>query len=77
MSAPLLVVAIGNASRGDDALGPLLAARLRDEGGFDGDGAEPLEARRSRAAGRQRRGDPIATGLSGKTPVKRVSTCAP
>jgi hydrogenase maturation protease len=46
MTAPLLVVAIGNASRGDDALGPQIAARLRDEGWFDGDGqeAELLEA---------------------------------
>jgi hydrogenase maturation protease len=46
MNPPLLVVAIGNASRGDDALGPLLAARLRDEGWFDdgGQGAELLEA---------------------------------
>jgi hydrogenase maturation protease len=46
MTAPLLVVAIGNASRGDDALGPVLAARLRDEGWFDdsGQGAELLEA---------------------------------
>jgi hydrogenase maturation protease len=34
--APLLVFAIGNASRGDDALGPAVAAALRDEGGFDG-----------------------------------------
>lgn len=44
--APLLVVAIGNASRGDDALGPLLAARLRDEGWFDSGEpqAELLEA---------------------------------
>ncbi len=29
MSAPVLVVAIGNRSRGDDALGPLLLDRLR------------------------------------------------
>lgn len=30
MAAPWLVVAIGNASRGDDALGPALAARLAE-----------------------------------------------
>lgn len=42
--APLLVVAIGNASRGDDALGPALAAMLQAEGCFDGVAAELLEA---------------------------------
>jgi hydrogenase maturation protease len=30
VTAPVLVIAIGNASRGDDALGPTLAARLED-----------------------------------------------
>lgn len=30
MTAPTVVIAIGNPSRGDDALGPLLAARLAD-----------------------------------------------
>lgn len=30
MTAPLLVFAIGNESRGDDALGPLLLRRLQD-----------------------------------------------
>jgi hydrogenase maturation protease len=45
MTAPLLVVAIGNASRGDDALGPQIAARLRDEGWFaEGGETELLEA---------------------------------
>ncbi|GMV48277.1 MAG: hypothetical protein AMXMBFR66_36750 [Pseudomonadota bacterium] len=44
MTAPLLVVAIGNASRGDDALGPALAAALRDAGWFDGGEVELLEA---------------------------------
>jgi hydrogenase maturation protease len=44
MNPPLLVVAIGNASRGDDALGPLLAAQLRDEGGFSDCEVELLEA---------------------------------
>ena len=44
MNKPLLVIAIGNASRGDDALGPLLAQRLRNEGWFDGDEVELLEA---------------------------------
>ena len=29
MTAPLVIFAIGNPSRGDDALGPLLSARLR------------------------------------------------
>ncbi len=32
MTAPLLVFAIGNESRGDDALGPLLLRRLQAEG---------------------------------------------
>ena len=32
MSAPLLVLAVGNPSRGDDALGPLLLERLQAEG---------------------------------------------
>jgi hydrogenase maturation protease len=41
---PLLVFAIGNASRGDDALGPALAAALRDEGWFDDGRAELIEA---------------------------------
>jgi hydrogenase maturation protease len=41
---PLLVFAIGNASRGDDALGPTLAAALRDEGWFDDGRAELIEA---------------------------------
>lgn len=31
MIQPLLVFAVGNESRGDDALGPLLLRRLRDE----------------------------------------------
>ncbi len=31
MPAPLLVIAIGNESRGDDALGPLLLRRLQQE----------------------------------------------
>ncbi len=44
MNKPLLVVAIGNASRGDDALGPALAASLRDDGWFDGDDVGLLEA---------------------------------
>jgi hydrogenase maturation protease len=43
MNPPLLVVAIGNASRGDDALGPLLAAQLRDEGWFSDAEVELLE----------------------------------
>jgi hypothetical protein len=42
--APRLVFAIGNASRGDDAIGPLLAQALRDEGWFDGGAAELIEA---------------------------------
>lgn len=41
--APLLLVAIGNASRGDDALGPALAAALQAEGCFDSGEAELLE----------------------------------
>ena len=32
MSAPLLVLAVGNPSRGDDALGPLLLERLQADG---------------------------------------------
>jgi hydrogenase maturation protease len=44
MNPPLLVVATGNLSRGDDALGPLLAAQLRDEGWFSGSEIELLEA---------------------------------
>ena len=35
MSAPLLVIAVGNRSRGDDALGPLLLEALRDEPGAE------------------------------------------
>ena len=35
--------AIGNASRGDDALGPELAQMLRAEGWFDGERAELIE----------------------------------
>jgi hydrogenase maturation protease len=42
--APRLVFAIGNASRGDDALGPLLGETLRAEGCFDGGNAELLDA---------------------------------
>lgn len=39
--APLLVIAVGNESRGDDALGPLL---LREISGFaEGEGVELLE----------------------------------
>ena len=34
MSAPLLVLAVGNPSRGDDALGPLLLERLHGRGTF-------------------------------------------
>ena len=29
MSAPLLILAVGNPSRGDDALGPMLLERLQ------------------------------------------------
>lgn len=43
MSAPLLVIAVGNRSRGDDALGPLLLEALRDEPGKVGDEVELLE----------------------------------
>lgn len=43
MTAPRLVFAIGNASRGDDALGPELAQMLRAEGWFDGERAELVE----------------------------------
>ncbi len=32
MSAPLLVLAVGNPSRGDDALGPMLLERLQADG---------------------------------------------
>ena len=42
-AVPRLVFAIGNASRGDDALGPLLAQTLRDEGWFDGGPDGPAE----------------------------------
>ena len=35
MTAPLLVFGWGNASRGDDALGPLLIERLRERLGDD------------------------------------------
>ena len=42
MSAPLLVFAVGNPSRGDDALGPLLLARLA-EGLAQAGGAEHVE----------------------------------
>ena len=37
MVTPLLIVAVGNPSRGDDALGPALIERLR-AGGVDADG---------------------------------------
>ncbi|MEQ1805224.1 MAG: hydrogenase maturation protease [Burkholderiaceae bacterium] len=40
---PLLVFAIGNASRGDDALGPALAAALREQGWFDDGRTELIE----------------------------------
>ena len=40
MTAPLLVLAWGNPSRGDDALGPLFAEALRPQAG---DGAEFIE----------------------------------
>ena len=43
MIAPRLVVAIGNASRGDDALGPTLAAALQAAGAFERGDAELLE----------------------------------
>lgn len=43
MSAPLLVVAVGNPSRGDDALGPRLLAALRDLGVERDGGVELLE----------------------------------
>jgi hydrogenase maturation protease len=39
--APLLIVAVGNPSRGDDALGPALIERLR-AGGVDADGGVEL-----------------------------------
>ena len=38
----MLVVAVGNPSRGDDALGPLLVERLREAGVEDGGGVELL-----------------------------------
>lgn len=41
--APWLVIAIGNASRGDDALGPLVAARLRKAGWCERAGVEIRE----------------------------------
>lgn len=41
MPAPLLVIAIGNESRGDDALGPLLLRRLQQE--FSGEAIEFIE----------------------------------
>jgi hydrogenase maturation protease len=40
---PWLVIAIGNASRGDDALGPLVAARLREAGWCEHAGVEIRE----------------------------------
>ena len=43
VTAPRLVFAIGNASRGDDALGPELGQLLRAEGWFDGGRAELIE----------------------------------
>lgn len=42
MSAPLVIFAVGNPSRGDDALGPLLLARLA-EGLAQAGGAEQIE----------------------------------
>lgn len=41
MNAPLLILAIGNPSRGDDALGPLLLERLHAHG-VDADGQVEL-----------------------------------
>ncbi|MCI1192174.1 hydrogenase maturation protease [Calidifontimicrobium sp. SYSU G02091] len=41
MAAPLLIVAVGNPSRGDDALGPALVERLR-AAGVDADGTVEL-----------------------------------
>ncbi|WP_119291824.1 hydrogenase maturation protease [Azohydromonas sediminis] len=41
MVAPLLIVAVGNPSRGDDALGPALVERLR-AAGVDADGTVEL-----------------------------------
>jgi hydrogenase maturation protease len=41
--AAALVFAIGNASRGDDALGPTVGEALRTEGVFDGTAAELIE----------------------------------
>lgn len=43
MTAQRLVVAIGNPSRGDDALGPTLAAGLQASGAFDDGEVELLE----------------------------------
>lgn len=43
MSAPRLVIAVGNPSRGDDALGPQLLARLREAGVERGGRVELLE----------------------------------
>jgi hydrogenase maturation protease len=43
MSAPRLVFAVGNASRGDDALGPALLALLREAGVERGGRVELLE----------------------------------
>ena len=43
MAAPVLVLAVGNESRGDDGLGPLLLRALQDESGDGGDGIEFLE----------------------------------
>jgi hydrogenase maturation protease len=40
--APLLVLAVGNPSRGDDALGPMLLDRLRDAGWGAADDVELL-----------------------------------
>jgi hydrogenase maturation protease len=40
---PLLVLAVGNPSRGDDALGPLLLDRLRAQAPPDADGVDWLE----------------------------------
>lgn len=41
--APLLILAWGNPSRGDDALGPLLMQRLEDEGLIDGVRVQALQ----------------------------------
>lgn len=41
MTAPTLVIAIGNPSRGDDALGPVFAARLQEW--LDAEGRDDVE----------------------------------